>query len=255
MKKISVTALVLILVVVLGACASSAYKEASLKKRDKLVSTNVQLGIEYMQRGKLEYAKEKFDKALKMDSSNPQANNAMALLLWRYFKDIDKAEYHFNRAVSDDPQNSDSQNNFGVFLCQRGRIDAAVMRFNKAMANPLYKTPAQANLNAGLCLMKAARKIEAEKYFRAALKYDPKLPKALYQMALISYEKGRALSARGFMERFFAVSKDTSESLYLAAKIEKFLGDRNATASYRMRLEGKFPDSLEAKSVKKVGRR
>jgi len=255
MKKISITAIVLMLVAALGACASSAYKEASREKRNKLVATNVSLGVEYMQRGKLVYAKEKFDKALELDSNNSHANNAMAFLLWKYFKDFDKADYHFSRATSIDPDNAESLNSYGVFLCERGKISEAVKRFDKALLNPLYKIPAQANLNAGLCLMKAAKKIEAEKYFRTALKHDPKLPKALYQMALISYGKGRALSARGFMERFFAVGKDTSESLYLAARIEKFLGDRNAAASYRVRLKGRFPDSPEAKTLKKIGRR
>ena len=250
MKKVIITTLVLMMVAVLGACAGSVAKEQSRMQMDKLVATNVSLGVEYMRRGKLAYAKNKFDKALELDSNNTYANNAMAFLLWKYFKDYDKADYHFSLATSIDPDNAESQNNYGVFLCERGKISKAVRRFDRALSNPLYKSPAQANLNAGLCLMKGAKKIEAEKYFRKALGYNSKLPKALYQMAVISYEKGRALSARGFMERFFAVSKDTAESLHLAAKIERFLGDRNATASYRMRLKGKFPDSPEAKSLK-----
>ena len=235
-------------VLVLGACATNAEKQGEQDKKDKLIDTNISLGIEYMQRGKLEYAKEKFEKALEIDSSNPEANNAMALLLWR-FKDFDKAEYHFNRAVSADEQNAEAQNNFGVFLCERGKFNTAVKHFNKALENPLYKTPAQANLNAGLCLIKGGNKIEAEKYFRAALEMDPKLPVALYHMGKLSFETGNTLSARAFMERFFSISQDTAESLYLAYKVEKTLGDRNAAASYRIRLKGKFPDSPEAKRL------
>lgn len=244
------TCLIVIIALILGACVSASDKKSADKKKDKLVTTNVKLGIEYMQRDQLEYAKEKFDKALQVDQNSAQANNAMALLMWR-FKNMDKAEYHFEKAVSNDPGNADAQNNYGVFLCQRGEISAAVSRFDKALLNPLYATPAQANLNAGLCLVKAARHKQASEYFQKALAHDPKLPKALYHMANFRYLEGNLLSARGFMERFFAVSKDTAESLLLALKIERGLGDDNAAANYRIRLRGKFPDSPEAKSIGK----
>jgi len=71
-------------------------------------------------------------------------------------------------------------------------------------------------------------------------------------MALISFESGESLAARGFMQRFFEASQDSPESLLLAVKIEKALGARDAQANYAFRLRGKFPNSEEAKQLAKI---
>lgn len=90
----------------------------------------------------------------------------------------------------------------------------------------------------------------AEVFFRQALDIQPKMPAALFYMAKISYETGRFLSARGFLERYFSAHTDTPEALALGVNIEKALGGRDLAASYRLRLKGKFPDSKEAKAAR-----
>jgi type IV pilus assembly protein PilF len=169
----------------------------------------------------------------------------MALLQWR-LNNPDEAVRHFRKAVAAEPPNPEAWNNYGVFLCERGKIDEAITWFQKAIANAFYRTPEEANLNAGLCLMKKPAPTVAEKYFREALRINPGLPGALYQMAKISLDSGQALSARGFIERYFQATEDTPEGLLLAVKIERALRNKNAEASYAMRLRGKFPTSPEA---------
>src|SRR5581483_5646589 len=144
----------------------------------------------------LEFAKEKLDKALALDPDHIQANNTMALLQWR-FKDFAAAERYFRRAVIPEKGNGDAQNNFGVFLCERGRIDEAEKWFKRAIADPLYSTPAVANQNAGLCANKKGDRAAAETYLREALRLNPRLPPSLAQMARITLESNRALAARG----------------------------------------------------------
>jgi len=240
--------LFLLLVLVLAGCASTEEKKAADKKTDRMVGVNIQLGIEYIKRKKWEYAKERLDAALAIDADNSAANNAMGLLMWN-LKEFEKAEYHLTKAVDLAPKDASAQNNLGVFLCQQGKLDEAVERFEKAIKNPLYKTPAEANLNAGLCLMKKHDTKKAAKFFRNALKSNAKLPGALSAMAIISFENKKYLRARAFLQRFFEVGKDTPKILYVAIKTEKILGGRDAQASYRIRLKGKFPDSREAKLI------
>ncbi|MFQ5545314.1 MAG: type IV pilus biogenesis/stability protein PilW, partial [Acidiferrobacterales bacterium] len=172
-------------------------------------------------------------------------------LQWR-LKENDAAESHFRRALKSQPDNSEARNNYGAFLCERGEVDKAVKQFELALADPLYTTPAQANLNAGLCLMKKPAPVAAESYFREVLKLDPKRKEALYQMAKISYDSGETYSARGFIQRFFEVANDTPESLLLAVRIEGKLRAKDAEASYALRLRGKFPDSPEAQELRKL---
>ena len=240
----------LVVSMVLGAgCASTVQRNAEQAREEQTLVTNLQLSAEYLQRGKLKFAKERLDKAIEMAPDDSRVNNMMGLLQWR-LGNYERAQRFFRDAVAAKPRNPEAFNNYGVFLCSRGQIDEAEKWFKKALADRLYKTPADANVNAGVCLMRKPAPALAEEYFRTALKFNPKIPVALYQMAKINYDSGKTLAARGLIQRFFEVSDDTPESLFLGTKIERALRNRNQAASYALRLRGKFPDSLEAKQLK-----
>ncbi len=239
---------VALLLTLVAGCASTAERKVEQGAQQKLVDTNIQLAAGYLQQGQYDVAREKLDKALEIDPDDPQANNVMALLQWR-LKNHEAAERHFQRALGSKAGsvNPDVQHNYGAYLCDRGRLDEAVTWFERAMANPQYPTPELANLNAGLCLLKKPDRPAAERYFREALARNPNLFPALLEMAKLSLAAGNALSARGFIERYFRNGPDTPESLLVAAKIEHRIGNRDAESSYAMRLKGKFPDAPEAR--------
>ncbi len=233
----------------LAACASSAERQAEQERKLRLADTYTQLGVGYMQRGQLDVALENLNQALELNPDSAQTNNMMAYLQWQ-LKQYVEAEKYFRKAVDEGKGNSEAWNNYGVFLCERGRFDDAERAFTRALADPLYKTPAEANVNAGMCQMRKPSPTVAEKYFRAALEINPRQSRALVEMAKLSYNAGRTVSARAFMLRYFEVDKDTPEVLLLATKIESSLGNRDAEASYAVRLRGKFPDSTEAAQLK-----
>ena len=240
--------LALVFSMTLGACATREQEIASGERTSLLIESRTQLAASYMQRNQLDIATEEIDKALAIDPDNSQANNIMALLQIR-LKNDDKAERHFTKALSGQGNNAEARNNYGVFLCDRGRLDEAEKQFKTALANPLYKTPEIANINAGSCLQKKNAPELAEKYFRNALQINPKSPVALYQMAHISFTTKRYLPARAFIQRYLDASNETPETLLLAVRIEHALGARDAQAQYSNRLRGKFPDSPEARQL------
>lgn len=219
-------------------------------RKQRLAETNAELASSFLQRGQLEFAKERLDKALAADPNHSQANNIMALLQWR-FKDYEAAERYFQKAVHSRENNSEAQNNFGAFLCERGRVEEAEKLFKRAVANPLYKTPAIAYENAGLCYANRKMYAQAEPFFREALQSDPRRPPSLFHMARISFDAGRTLAARGFIQRYLEATEDTPESLILAVQIERLLGHKNDEASYALRLRSKFPTSPEALKLQK----
>jgi len=249
MRPCSVVVGSLLLVSWLGACVPQAERRAEEAQHDRLVAIHTELGATYLARNQLDVAQQELDRAVQLGPDNSQANHIMGLLQIR-LKNDKKAEYYFKRAVSEEPDNPDAHNSYGVFLCERGRLDEADKEFQAALKNPLYKSPEQANVNGGLCRLKKADWTGAGSYFRAALKIDPRLPAALVNMARVSLETGESLSARGFIQRFFAVAGDTPESLLLAFRIERALGAKDAQATYAVRLRGKFPDSAEAKQLR-----
>jgi type IV pilus assembly protein PilF len=238
-------AVIVLLIVAVAGCASSAERQEEMEKKDKRVETHVMLGASYLQRGQLDVAKVELEKALSAMPDNSQANNIMAVLQWR-LKKYDEADRLFRKALDKDASNSSAHHNYGAFLCDRGKLDAGVRHFDAVAGDALYPYTAEVNLNAGVCLMKKPAPAVAEKYFREALRINPKFPSALYQMAKLSADSGQRLPARGFIERYFQSAEDTPESLLLAIRIERALGNKNAEASYALRLRSKFPTSPEA---------
>jgi type IV pilus assembly protein PilF len=233
----------------IGGCASQAEREEKAAKLSKRVEVHTQLGATYLSRNQLDIAQQELERALAVNSDDSQANHIMGLLQLRLKKD-DKAEQYFRRAISEQPDNADARNSYGVFLCERGRLDEADEQFRAAIKNPLYKSPEQASLNAGICQLKKPDKNAAAGYFRTTLRHNPRQPQALLHMARYSFEAGESLSARGFMQRYFEVSTDTPEVLLLAFRIERALGAKDAQATYALRLRGKFPESAEAKQLR-----
>jgi type IV pilus assembly protein PilF len=249
----SLVAPVLILVLGIGLTACSTTEKRELEANSaKLVGIHTQLAAGHLMRNQSEFALQEVNKALAINPDDSQANNIMALIQTRLRND-DRAEKYFRKAIDGDGDNSEAQNNFAVFLCEHGRVQEAVRHFDAALANPLYKSPEKANLNAGICLkQRPLAGVSATKYFRNALNVNPRSAMALYNMAVISFESGQPLAARGFIQRYFEASKDTPETLLLAVKIERALGARDAQAGYALRLRGKYPASDEARQLIKI---
>jgi type IV pilus assembly protein PilF len=233
----------------LAACASPAQRDAEAARLAKRVEIHTELGAGYLARNQLDVAQQELERALALRPDDSQANHIMGLLQIR-LKNDDRAERHFQRATGQSPDNSDARNSYGVFLCEHRRLDEADEQFRAAIRNPLYKTPDQANTNAGICRLKTPDKAAAGGYFRAALQTNPRQPLALLNLARLSFESGEPLSARGFMQRYFEVAGDAPETLLLAFRIERALGAKDAQASYALRLRGKFPDSAEARQLR-----
>ena len=246
MRRASSLVLVCLLI---GGCASQAEREEKAARLNKRVEIHTQLGATYLSRNQLDIAQQELELALEYNPDDSQANHIMGLLQLRLKKD-DKAEQYLRRAISEQPDNSDARNSYGVFLCERGRLDEADEQFRVAIVNPLYKSPEQASLNAGICRLKKPDKKAAADYFRTALRHNPRQPQALLHLARLSFETGESLSARGFIQRHFEVSTDTPEALLLAFRIERVLGAKDAQATYALRLRGKFPQSAEARQLR-----
>jgi type IV pilus assembly protein PilF len=261
------TLLVLCIPLLIVGCASAATKKKNqevarkqvvitpaakrkAKKEDelRLLNTHVELAVSYLQRNQLEYALENINKALDIDSRHSQANNVMALLQWR-LNDKKSAENYFERAVNADSNNSQAINNYGVLLCENDKLDKAIEMFKTALKNPLYKTPDTAHTNIGVCQLKKPDAYEAEKHFRLALNKNPRFPPALFQLAKLKLSTGDPMAGRAFMERYLNLAGDSPDALLLAISIERTLNNKDAEASYALRLRSKFPDSPEAKLI------
>jgi type IV pilus assembly protein PilF len=207
----------------------------------------------YYEKAKYGFALEEVATALKKDSDYAPAYNVRGLVHMALFED-ELAERDFRRSLDLDNGSSSTHNNYGWFLCQRGREQESVKHFMAAVKNPLYATPEKAFLNAGLCSKKAGKMREAENYLKRALIMQPKMPEALMGMAELSYAKADYAGAKSFFGRYTQVNQElTAANLLLAIRIERKMGDRNSEASYKVQLRNRFPDSREAQLISSGG--
>ncbi|HYW04551.1 MAG TPA: type IV pilus biogenesis/stability protein PilW [Gammaproteobacteria bacterium] len=235
-----------LVVLALAGCATQGNTPfpESVKQAARL---NTQLGIGYMQQEQYELAKQKLMRALSQ-ADLPETHVALAELYRRM--DRDKlAEKQFRKALDLAPDRPETHNNYGVFLCDQGRYKDAVSQFMQAVNNPAYSTPAYAYTNAGLCVQRKGDSRQAGKYFRQALQVNPRFGQALYQMAALSYRKGKYMNARAFLERYAQVAPPTPDSLWLAVRTERKLGNKQAAAKYAQKLRKQFPDSDQANKL------
>lgn len=233
----------------LQACASSsAPLSPEESKKQELINTYVSTAGIYLKRGQLKYAKEKLDKALALDDGDVNANNVMALYQWKIEK-FDEADKYFNRALDRASDNSETLNNYGVFLCETNKIEESVKMFDRAVSNPLYNAKVQAYVNAGRCLEKSKEYKRAEKYYVHALEIKPDFYAALLQMAKLHAQTGRLQSAKKYIGAYFSNGPKTAETIYLAMRIEEALGNEHAASRFAKELLARFPKSQESSWV------
>jgi len=238
---------------VLSACVSNVSKpEPDEKELTKRAISHTELALGYLRRDQLEVARSELERALEIKPDLSTANHVMANLQVR-MRNRSEAEKYYKNAIRYDHENSSAMHDYAVFLCQDGRVKEAMATFDRALANPLYRGIAVTNLRAGECVsIKGKDNDRAEEYFRKALQASPRQPNALENMAQISYAKKNYLSARGYIERYFATGNETARSLLLAAQIEQRLGAKDVARKYAERLRSQFPSSDEAKQLQKA---
>lgn len=248
MRKRARAFTVLLLSLVLGACQSTSTVAKPPSDRVKLAEINTELGAQYMQNHDYQIAMDKLKKAVELDPHNINARSTLALL-HAVIGQHEEAEADFKQALRIDDTNSSVLNNYGQFLCQRGRYDEGEKLIQKAVANPLYANAESGYYNLGACAMGNGKLDEADGYFRKALEVDGQMAPALLQMADVSLQLQRALQARAYLQRYSAVAQMNARALWLGVQIERQLGNRDAEASYGLQLEKNFPDSTQTKQL------
>jgi type IV pilus assembly protein PilF len=242
----SIAAVVAVSIVVcLAGCASQKRAE---KKKEDASTYNTQLGIAYLRQGDIPLAKEKLDRALKENPDNPEVHGARAMLFDR-MNDPKQADSEFQTALHLAPNDPNVSNNYAVYLCQIGRTDDGVRRFEVVARNALYRTPWVAYTNAGVCLRGAKRNADAAKNFRQALSLRPNFSEAAYQLADLYFTDGNLTDARAAVDTYLGAFEETPDLLLLGVRIARAQNDRVATVLYSRKLRLDFPSSAQAKAL------
>jgi type IV pilus assembly protein PilF len=211
---------------------------------------HTELASLYYERGNMGVALEELRIAAAADPTYATAHNMFGLV-YMDLRENQLAEQSFERALKLSPNDADINHNYGWFLCQTKREEASIKFFLNAIRNPLYPTPWRSYTAAGTCTMRTNNLKDAEEFFQRALRLEPDEPGALLQLGQIRYRQTKFDEARRLVSRFNKLVTPSPESLWLALRIERKLGERVAEQSFANQLRRQFPESTEYQQLQR----
>jgi len=204
----------------------------------------------YYSRGNMNVALEELRAAVAADSNYATAYGLFGLV-YMDLKENGLAQQNFDRALRLAPNEPDINHNYGLYLCQTAREQDSIKYFLQAIRNPLYQAPWRSYAAAGSCSLRVKNVKDADEFFQRALKMEPDEPSSLLQLGQIRYQQGRMDDARKLVTRHNKVVTPSAESLWLALRIERKSGERNAETNYANQLRRRFPGSGEYQSMQR----
>lgn len=205
----------------------------------------LELASLYFGRGQTETALTEIDHAIKAEPENGPAYNLRGLI-YASLGDPVQAESSFRRALQINPRDADTMQNYGWFLCQSGRYAEAEKQFESALIQPNYRGTAMTLRAMGNCQARDNRLADAEKSLMRSYQIDPSNPATAVNLAEVQYRLGEYERARFYIDRVNkSAQQSNAQSLWLAARIERRLGNAIAVRSLGHQLRDRYPQSPE----------
>ena len=230
----------------LAGCVSGGAGDplASRQGREAAGQAYVQLGLGYLQQGLTERAKAPLGKALALDARDGEAHAALALVFQAEDEPVLAGE-HFAKALAIRPDDTRIRNNYGSFLYAQGRFDEARAMFLQAVADTLYPERSRVYENLGLTALKLGQGEQARVYLEKALRLNRRQPRALLEMAELSYENRHYVPARDYYDRFSQLSDHDARSLLLGSRLARVFDEQGTLAELGQQLQRLYPGTPE----------
>ena len=252
-------ALPLAALAVLAACTSTTTVTTSTAGSDGLpprtgtepgdaqrrAQVRLELAGLYLARGQANTALDEVNLAIAAKPDLPEADNLRGLI-HAALGDPQRADDDFQRGLRLNPRDGNAMHNYGWFLCQQQRFSDAEAQFERALQQPQYREITRTLLAQGVCQARAGQWAQAERTLSRCYELDPANPVTAYNLSEVLLRRGELERARFYVQRINAQPDQSSaQSLWLAARIERRLGNLDAVQSYGRQLQERFPKSTE----------
>ena len=227
-----------------GTSEQAVSQRTSTSDVQQRAKIHTELGSLYLQNGRYGVAQEEARIAIGADPGYAPAYNLLGLVHMSLLEN-DAADADFQRALRLAPNDPEINNNYAWFLCQSDRAKQSVEYFMAAIRNPLYTTPAKPLTGLGLCYLKLQDDKAAENFLGKALRVDNRNAEALYWLSDIYYRQGRNNEARQGLSELHKIVEPSSQTIWLALRVERRIGDRESEARYAAQLRRKFQGAPE----------
>jgi type IV pilus assembly protein PilF len=214
---------------------------------NEVAMIRISLGLGYLNMGNTTQAKLNLEKAKRFSPKLVQVYTAFA-----HYYDVvgepKQATDAYEKALSLNSDDPDTLNNYGVFLCRQEKYQAAEKFTLQAIAIPTYLMVSQSYENLALCQLKAKKFTKAEKYFTKSIQHSPNRASALLQMVRLQYAFADYKTAQQYFRRYEkATRRFSAEALALAYKVYEKQRNRRVAKNYATMLVKMFPNSYQAK--------
>lgn len=239
-------ALSLLTLLLLAGCVSGGSNDplATQQGRAEAGRAYVQLGLGYLQQGLTEQAKAPLVKALALNSRDADAHAALALV-FQAEGEPTLATEHFHKALAQSPDDTRIHNNYGSFLYAQERFAEAESVFRLAAADTLYPERSRVFENLGLTVLRQGRRDDAQAHLHKALQLNPRQPRALFEMAELSYENRHYVPARDYYDRFSQLSAPDARSLLMGSRLARVFEQPATVAELGQQLQRLYPGTPE----------
>lgn len=227
-----------------GAAEQAVSQQTTTSETQQRAKVHTELGSLYLESGRFGVAQDEARIAVGADPNYAPAYNLLALIHMN-LRENAAADEEFQKALRLAPNDPEINNNYGWFLCQTDRPKQSVPHFMAAIKNPLYTTPSKAMTALGICYVKLQDDAAAEDFLSRAVRIDPTNVEGKYWLADLYYRKGRYYEARHSLSELNRQVEPNAQSLWLALRVERRIGDREAEARYASQLRRKFQGTPE----------
>jgi type IV pilus assembly protein PilF len=226
--------------------ASGVATASDQTDNDRRARVRLELASAYFARGQIETSLDEVKLAIQVNPNLPEAYNLRALIYAAMGEDR-LAEASFTRALQLSPADGATLHNRAWFLCQRDRFAEAQLQFAALLAQSQYRDVARTQLARGVCFGRNKQWTEAENALMRAYELEPANPSTGVNLAEVLYQRQAYERARFYIGRVNDVADSVNpQTLWLATRIERKLGQESGVRLYGERLRERFPQSPEA---------
>lgn len=259
MRALGKIALAVSLSLMIGCVSTSNSRFKNNVDEDEALRKYTELGLAYIQQGNTVDAMPPLKRALEIDPKSPNVHAALALL-FQVERDVSLSETYFKNALkySDGVERTRIRNNYANFLFRAERLIDACDQLKLASEDAFYEKRSQVYENLGVCYQRLGKNTDALAAYERAVSIDGSRSRALLEASFLQFNNSNFSLSEQYHSSYermvrYRMAPHTPKSLWLGVQLSRLSFDKNAEASYALKLRNMFPDSPENKDILKGG--
>ncbi|MBW4966742.1 type IV pilus biogenesis/stability protein PilW [Pseudoalteromonas sp. CR1] len=211
--------------------------------------TRIALALQYLKTGNNSQAKYNLERAAEFAPNLPEVHYSMAY----YYQQVGEnplADRAYQKALDIKPDDPNTLNNYGVFLCGIDEYDRATDQFLKAIEIPTYIRVAESYENLALCAIEFDDFENAETYFKQALNHSSQRTSTLISLAALFYAKSDLYKANDILKKHDDTGRVSSRALMLSYLVKNRMGRIEEAEKVASTLLQTYSTSNEAYAIR-----